>query len=95
MINQYKAEINTLESVDQVNQWCKEKTHNKIPKILDSLSPNDLMVLINAIYFKGIWTKQFNRKDTYKMNFYNYGIIDNAVTAAVSVLSILSPRDKI
>ena len=52
MINQYKAEINTLESVDQVNQWCKEKTHNKIPKILDSLNPNDLMVLIKIkVYF--------------------------------------------
>ena len=72
MINQYKAEINTLESVDQINQWCKEKTHNKIPKILDSLSPNDLMVLINAIYFKGKWVKSFDKSKTRKNNFLNF-----------------------
>ena len=72
MINQYKAEINTLESVDQVNQWCNEKTHNKIPKILDSLTPNDLMVLINAIYFKGKWVKSFDKSNTRKNNFLNF-----------------------
>ena len=72
MINQYKAEINTLESVDQVNKWCKEKTHNKIPKILDSLTPNDLMVLINAIYFKGKWVKSFNKRNTRKNLFLNF-----------------------
>ena len=72
MINQYKAEINTLESVAQVNKWCKEKTHNKIPKILDSLTPNDLMVLINAIYFKGKWVKSFNKRNTRKNLFLNF-----------------------
>ena len=72
MINQYKAEINTLESVAQVNKWCKEKTHNKIPKILDSLTPNDLMVLINAIYFKGKWVKSFDKRKTRKNNFLNF-----------------------
>ena len=61
----YKSTVGPLGNVEQVNNWCSEKTHGKITKILD---------------FKGIWTKQFNRKDTYKMNFYNYGIIDNAVT---------------
>ncbi len=66
MINQYKAEIKILESAEQVNNWCKEKTHNKIQKILDSLNPNDLMVLINAIYFKGKWVKSFNKKKTRK-----------------------------
>ena len=72
MINQYKAEIKILESAEQVNNWCKEKTHNKIQKILDSLNPNDLMVLINAIYFKGKWVKSFNKKKTRKKNFMNF-----------------------
>jgi len=61
MINQYKAEINSLESAEQINKWCKEKTHDKIPQIINSLNPNDLMVLINAIYFKGKWVKTFDK----------------------------------
>ena len=76
----YKSTVGPLGNVEQVNNWCSEKTHGKITKILDEIEPNTMMILLNAIYFKGIWTKQFNRKDTYKMNFYNYGIIDNAVT---------------
>ena len=72
MIAQYKADVNTLESAEQVNKWCQEKTHGKIPKILDSLSPNDFMILINAIYFKGKWLKSFNTKKTQKKKFYEF-----------------------
>ena len=73
MVKKYNAEINILESAEQVNNWCKEKTHNKIQKILDSLDPEeDLMVLINAIYFKGKWEKSFNKKKTKKSNFMNF-----------------------
>lgn len=71
MINQYKAEINSLESAEQINKWCKEKTHDKIPQIINSLNPNDLMVLINAIYFKGKWVKTFDKNMTVKNNFMN------------------------
>ena len=72
MTNQYNAEVTTLQSADQVNKWCQEKTHNKIPRIIESLSPNDVMILINAIYFKGKWLKSFNTKKTQKKNFMNF-----------------------
>ena len=74
IINNYQAEIKTLESAEQVNKWCKEKTHDKIPKILDNLSPDDLMVLINAIYFNGKWEKSFDKKSTRKNQFMNLNI---------------------
>ena len=71
IIKKYHAEIKTLESADQVNMWCKEKTNDKIPKILDSLDPDDLMVLINAIYFQGKWEKSFDKRATMKNKFMN------------------------
>ena len=71
IIKKYQAEIKTLESAEQVNKWCKEKTHNRIPKILDNLNPDDLMVLINAIYFKGKWEKSFDKRRTRKDQFMN------------------------
>ena len=76
----YESTVEALRNVEQVNKWCKEKTHEKINKILDEIEPNTVMILLNAIYFKGIWTKQFDPKNTYKMNFYNFGDINNAVT---------------
>ncbi len=44
-----------------INQWVDENTNGRIKEIVDA--PIDLeiaMFLINAIYFKGIWTCQFD-----------------------------------
>jgi len=46
--------------LDKINGWVKTKTEGKIEKILEQLDPNSVCVLLNAIYFKGIWERQFN-----------------------------------
>jgi serpin B len=69
----YDATVGPLINVDQVNKWCSEKTHGKISKILDNFPANTVMILLNAIYFKGLWKKEFNPKLTRKADFYNYG----------------------
>ena len=57
--DKYLAPIEPLISVKQVNDWCKNKTHGKIDKILNELDPNTLMILLNAVYFKGEWASKF------------------------------------
>jgi serpin B len=48
-----------------INGWVKEKTNGKIAKIVDDpINPRTMMFLINAIYFKGIWTYQFDESQT-------------------------------
>ncbi|WP_167619790.1 serpin family protein [Maribellus sediminis] len=72
-INQsvYKAEVESLQfgpaAVDIINAWVAEKTHDKIKTIIHDLSPQARMVVLNAIYFYGTWTKEFD-KDGTKMN---------------------------
>ena len=51
--DKYIAPVEPLISVEQVNNWCSNKTHGKIKKILDNLSSEVAMILLNAIYFKG------------------------------------------
>ena len=79
MAYSYEATVEALRDVEQVNYWCKVKTHEKITKILDSIEPNTMMILLNAVYFKGIWQKQFDPKNTKKINFYNFGDEKNAI----------------
>ena len=64
----YEADIFPLVSVEQVNEWCSEKTHGKITKILDELD-SAVMLLLNAVYFKADWKYPFNPSYTYTGKF--------------------------
>ena len=69
----YLAPVETLVSVQQVNNWCSNKTHGKIDKILDQLDSKTLMIILNAVYFKGEWSSKFESYATKKLPFYNLG----------------------
>ena len=69
----YLAPVEPLISVEQVNGWCKNKTHGKIDKILKELESSTLMILLNAVYFRGEWMSKFEPNLTKKMPFYNLG----------------------
>lgn len=78
----YNAEITALdfdspEAPDIINDWVAENTNNKIPDIVDEINPDHLMFLINAIYFNGTWTTEFNSENTRESLFYLTG--DNEV----------------
>ena len=71
----YLAEARSIDvtdpkAVDMVNGWIEEKTHDKIKDMLDELSPDLAMLLINAVYFKGKWRHQFDKDDTHDKPFY-------------------------
>ena len=67
----YDSYIAKLEGVEQVNDWCREHTNGKITKLIDSLSPDIQIVLLNAIYFYSDWENKFKKKYTEKKNFKN------------------------
>ena len=70
--NEYKSNIEELKNYNNVNKWVMNKTNGKIKKIIDNLSPDVMMVLLNAIYFEAFWKKQFDINHTYSKEFYNF-----------------------
>ena len=61
----YGAEIRTLDFAGPdapatINKWVAGKTNGTIPKIVDEIDPSTILFLINAVYFKGTWTKEFD-----------------------------------
>jgi serine protease inhibitor len=71
----YLAEARNIDvsdpnAVDIVNGWIEDKTHDRIQDMLDYLSPDLAMLLINAIYFNGKWRYQFEKNDTHDRPFY-------------------------
>ncbi len=70
----YAAKVENLdfgspEAVKTINSWVAEKTKDKIEKIIEKLNPLDRMVLLNAIYFYGTWTNEFDKEGTHELPF--------------------------
>lgn len=59
-------------SASVINGWCAENTAGRIDKIMESIDPNAVLYLLNALYFKGQWTipfsKDLTRKGTFRGN---------------------------
>lgn len=58
------------QSKDIINAWVEESTNGKIKEIVDQIDPLTVMFLINAIYFKGTWTYEFDKNQT-RDDFFN------------------------
>lgn len=53
-----------------INGWVKDKTRGKIPTIIDEISDQQYMFLVNAVYFLGKWQYQFDKSDTRDEDFH-------------------------
>lgn len=72
----YQAQVDVLDfaaadaALSAVNGWVNQATRGKIETILESLSPNAVLYLMNAVYFKGSWSRAFDRRLTADRPFY-------------------------
>lgn len=55
-----------------INAWVKKQTQDKIQDLLQSgsITPDTVMVLVNAVYFKAMWASPFNSKATRERPFH-------------------------
>jgi len=73
----YIAEANELdfsknvEAANTINTWIEKQTNDKIKNMIKPETLSDLtkLVLTNAIYFKGLWEKQFYTANTSEADF--------------------------
>jgi serpin B len=50
-------------SVDEINQWVSDRTHQTIPEVLKE-APESGVTLTNAVYFRDQWLRKFEPEDT-------------------------------
>jgi len=76
----YDSELYSLdfgkakETAEYINDWVLERTNKRIKNLVNEYhirGSNDGMVLVNAIFFKANWLRQFNPKSTSIMSFYS------------------------
>lgn len=56
--------------VKDVNNWVNEHTNQMIPSIMNELTTDTVMMLINAVYFEGKWQTPFTEDNTYDDTFH-------------------------
>ena len=70
----YDAMVTNLDfadpaSVSVINRWCADNTAGRIDKMIEAIDPTTQLYLLNALYFKGLWTSPFDaaltREDTF------------------------------
>lgn len=68
----YLQDLSSVKTMNDINSWCDSKTNGEIKKILDDpLSDDDKVLLINALYFKGVWLSPFDKENTTDADFTN------------------------
>lgn len=64
-------DFNDPEAAGTINAWVSENTRDKIDKIVESpIDPYTMLFLINAVYFKGTWTYEFDKELTTDAPFF-------------------------
>lgn len=70
----YAGKVDSLTAGDEarINRWIAGRTGGKITDLLQSgtIDPLVRLMLINAIYFNGVWKTQFDGSQTYQGTFY-------------------------
>ena len=63
---------NTVMATARINKWVENNTNNLIKDLIPPDLLNNLvkLILVNAIYFKGSWTKAFNPEETRLRDFH-------------------------
>lgn len=67
----YQAPFDTT-TVDDINNWCDNKTNGKIKKVIETINYETVMYLINALDFDAKWNVEYEKTDISDDVFYNY-----------------------
>lgn len=72
-VTPYRVDMSSPDTKDVINQWCSDATEGLIDEIIESTDPSILMVIINALYFKGDWKTPFEKEASREDVFYGVG----------------------
>jgi serpin B len=65
----FDAEVRPLDfslpsAPETISRWAEDETRGRIKELVKSIDPNEVMFLVNAIYFKAPWSTPFEKNAT-------------------------------
>lgn len=81
----YDAEIKYSNvTPNNINKWVDNKTNHMIPTLVDSVNPETMIEVINAISMKDSWDSEFDCKNTHTSEF---NAIDGSIINTIMMVS--------
>lgn len=65
-----ELDFSVEKAVAVINDWVKSRTGGKIPEVLDEISDQELLFLLNVLYLKADWQEPFPVESTSDRPFY-------------------------
>ena len=59
------------QTLDSINAWANEKTFGRIKNMVKNLGPNTVAIMVNTVYFRGLWTEELPDKQINDGEFIN------------------------
>lgn len=59
-----QVDLGSADGVKRVNEWVSDKTKGNIKTLFDGPQPGTILLLLDAIYFKGNWSTPFDASAT-------------------------------
>ena len=59
------------QTLDSINAWANEKTFGRIKNMVKNLGPNTVAIMMNTVYFRGLWTEELPDKQINDGEFIN------------------------
>lgn len=56
-------------TLDAINGWASDHTNGRVPKVLEEIDPDLVLLLMNALYFDGAWSTPFDIQATRDADF--------------------------
>ncbi len=75
----YSAELASLTTAAPINAWVSKATQGKISSIIQDsdITPQTILFIVNALYFKGTWQKPFDKAKTSPQVFHSVGAAEH------------------
>lgn len=65
----FASDLQAKGTVKDVNRWIDDNTNGLIKEMLSDISPDTVMLLINTLYMKAKWDKEFDAFNSYTGTF--------------------------
>lgn len=91
----YEEDFFNQKTVDKINKWVSEHTDKMIDQIIDSIDPDTVMLLINALVFDALWSKPYENFQCQKGTFNAYDKSKNDATFMRSEETLIRTKNAV